>query len=320
MDCLVTKLKGSVNDHNLLKLGELRLTKSKAVGDWNGASQNFMLKANENMVISIIGDGYFTDKDGISNKGTSLNLKDLNNGEFFVSNGDMQISIPNKYALTDVVFSNNVDSYELVTEGQLTKDVLGGCENLRYCKNLTTLSKSKGYVGDLSFIAQLTNLRSLYLLHAQLTGDTVLFKGLNGLTTLAITNTDLTGDISNFAGLGNLKSLGLQFTKVTGDIASLQNLSNLVTLNVANTSVGGDIGSIKSPLTTMIVASCNVKGKIEDFVKAQRDAGRTTGSCSNGGNSWGTKITFKDNVIETGADTLSWTADKITCKDEQITA
>ena len=42
MDCLVTKLKGCVNDNDILKLGEIRVLKQK-VDTWHPIAHGFTL-------------------------------------------------------------------------------------------------------------------------------------------------------------------------------------------------------------------------------------------------------------------------------------
>lgn len=51
MDCLVTKLKGTVDDTSLLKMGEMRLKKSR-VSSWNDKVQSFVIAVNEPVTLS----------------------------------------------------------------------------------------------------------------------------------------------------------------------------------------------------------------------------------------------------------------------------
>lgn len=107
------------------------------------------------------------------------------------------------------------------------------------------------------------------------------------------------GDLSAFSRFTSLTTLGFREDKlITGDFSSLGALTKLTNLYLNNTS------------------SLNLK--IEDFVKAQRNAGRT--SCDNFSLACGGTcgVTFNGKLISEWSTKLSWTDTQITCKNTTI--
>lgn len=107
------------------------------------------------------------------------------------------------------------------------------------------------------------------------------------------------GDLSAFSKFTSLTSLGFREDKlITGNFSSLGALTKLTSMYLNN------------------ISSLNLK--IEDFVKAQRNAGRT--SCDNfnlacGGTS---AVTFNGKLISQWEAKLSWTDTQITCNGTTI--
>lgn len=77
--CLVTKLNGSSNNSELLRLGEMRM-KILKVSNPTGHTQGFGISVNKTVTLEIVSDGYFTDKTLAENKGKNVTLNvGLNN-------------------------------------------------------------------------------------------------------------------------------------------------------------------------------------------------------------------------------------------------
>jgi hypothetical protein len=104
-NCLVTKLKGVVDNPNLPKLGEMTLTATYYSGtiDWGNCCLE--LTNTQDCVISISGDGYFVldnfeDLDNPSARLTTYTLPANTRKGMFFSNGNYKVKISNKYTLT----------------------------------------------------------------------------------------------------------------------------------------------------------------------------------------------------------------------------
>lgn len=244
MDCLVTKLKGTVDDSSLLKLNELRIVKKKA-STWNGLSQGFSITLDEDAEISIIGDGYFTDYQGTANTGTVKNIqKDIRTDVFVSNNADVEISIPNKFALTflNLRYPSSAPGYGTDTETNKTKSIKGGIESLMYCTKLTGLSLDlTGASGDISALKNLIHLTNLTIDGNDVYGSIDALSELSDLTYLIISNVPVMGDIKNLQKNTGLTVLNLYNSKVSGDISVLSGMTNLITLNLGSTDVSGDI-------------------------------------------------------------------------------
>ena len=139
--CLVTKLNGSTNNPELLKLGELQIGISKvnSPSEW---TQGLSIMCNKNITLEILGDGYFTDSTLSENKGKT---KTINKSEistpFYVSNGDFKISISDKYAIT------NLGSYAVYKDEfanvSLSNKTISDIGVLKYSKDITSINLFK---------------------------------------------------------------------------------------------------------------------------------------------------------------------------------
>jgi hypothetical protein len=111
-NCLVTKLKGSVNNDHLLKFGEFRVK--------IGAAKYLGFAADDSQIISVV-DGNL-----LFNGQPTLQLTDNFQSTVNIT-GEGTVSIPNKYNLTilEASFKEQID-----------------LEKLRYCTKLRTISLS----------------------------------------------------------------------------------------------------------------------------------------------------------------------------------
>jgi hypothetical protein len=101
--------------------------------------------------------------------------------------------------------------------------------------SLQTLYLSHTQVGDVTPLAGLTSLQTLYLSHTQV-GDVTPLAGLTRLQTLYLSHTQV-GDVTRLAGLTSLQKLYLGGTQV-GDVTPLAGLTSLHTLDLSHTQVG----------------------------------------------------------------------------------
>ena len=230
--CLVTKLKGKVNDSSLLKLGEMRLSINKDITP-KGVTRSLLVSFKESTVIEAL-DGHFTDIGLSNNLGKTSNYLADEQKSFTVSNEDCTISL-NKYLLK--VISRNDYVYKI----QLNLDIA----DFKY-SSLTSINlpNAVNVNGDIAALGNLTNLTQVDLSNTQVSGDIAALKNLTLLPSVLLYNTQVNGDIAALGNLTNLTQVNLVNTQVNGDIAALGNLTNLTQVNLANTQVSGDIAAL----------------------------------------------------------------------------
>ena len=258
--CLVTKLNGSSDNSELMRVGEMRMKISKVTAPTND-TQGFTIIVSKPITLEIIGEGYFTDITLTENKGKTLALNTGVNG-IWVSNNDVEIAISDKYSL---------NSISIISQG--VKVAYGSNKyfniaDFKYSSSLTNLTLASTQVsGDIASLKNLTRLGFLHLNYTQVSGDIANLNNLTALTTLYLTNTQVSGDIANLNNLTALTTLSLTNTQVSGDIANLKNLTSLVTLYLDNTQVSGDIANLKNltALTTLYLTNTQVSGDVEVF-------------------------------------------------------
>ena len=219
--CLVTKLNGSVDNNELLRIGEMRI-KVEGVTSPTKDTQGFTLSFIEPTTVEIVGDGYFTNNTLTENKGKSINVG--SNSEIFVNQAAI-VAIRNKYKLRAIGM--------LVSSGTAYgENKVMNLDGLKYSSALTSLNLPKVQLtGDIANLKGLTALTSLILNGTNVTGDIANLKGLTALTSLIISETALYGDISNiYFTLTKSKELNLPLCdNLTGDLASLPN--NILFIN-----------------------------------------------------------------------------------------
>ena len=249
MDCLITKLKGTVNDGSLPKLGSMlfnlrttttNLVKIEAIGKDVSFSS-----ADGSNVFSISSGG--EDKTNVINVGES-------NTVFYVdaSNG-ITISIDNKYNL------EKLDVYRSSDTNELTVDL--NFEDLKYCKKLNWLALS----------------------YMRLTGDISALQNLTALTTIYLNSTQVTGDISALQNLTALTNVALYGTQVTGSLDSLANLPSGLTFDMGNITLSGDYFKFLNERTNSdVVCSGNFNYTTKSWSgKSYRRIGGDDFTCNN---------------------------------------
>lgn len=291
-NCLVTKLKASVDNDSLLKLGEGVFLAKYSSSAW----YIFSVYTAEvpKGIVTVTGA---TVKSG----GEKIDANHFYAG--YTLNG--AVNLENASAGAIVKFSVD-NKYNL---SKITSAPLNGFADVKYCHlveffltpalipfdNIESLNldEMQGWVNPLEltkFNVDLNNLNAANYLY----GDIANLAQFTNLTELVIVQSNISGNIASLAPLVNLTTL--QFNKnanITGNIASLGTLVNLTTLNSFNT---------------------NLIGSIEGFVQAQRTAGRTTESTGiTIPYGLGSGVTFNGNLIGNALNrVLTWTASTIT--------
>ena len=194
--CFITKLNGSSNNPDLLRLGEMRM-KILKVSNPTEHTQGFSLSVNKTVTLKVVSDGYFTGKTLTENKGKSITLNAGLNNIWVNGNSDVEIAILDKYSLTTI-----------------DKSYQGEVVNSVYGKNI------KFNISDLKYSTALT---SLNLNGTQISGDIADLKNLTALVEINMYNTQvpLTGDIGQLSTLSNCTIMILKYSKLAGDLATL---------------------------------------------------------------------------------------------------
>ena len=243
--CLVTKLDGSSNNPDLLRLGEMRM-KILKVSNPTEHTQGFSIGVNNNVTLEIVSNGYFTDKTLTENKGKNITINAGTSSVWVSGNNDVEIAILDKYSLTSLA------TY-YVTEA--SSDVYG--------KNIKL---------DISDLKYSTALTSIVLSEAQVSGDIANLKNLTALTSINLSGTQVSGDIANLKNLTALISLNLYNAQVplTGDIGQLSTLSSCVSISLKYSKLTGDLAILPSKLR--FVSFANDKGSVFTWSTRQSTA------------------------------------------------
>lgn len=266
MDCLVTKLKGSVNDLTIPKLGNFIFKGYSGEAEASGANYVRLLYEGKGTVSIEKGD--------ISNVATGERSGNKLTGEeltFNIAQGDFVFNVEKYNLLSFLIYYNELsDSSSLNTK------------DFQYCSKIQKL-EAHGMKGDLSDLAQITTLVNF--------------------NSESLKDTDyLIGDIKALVSNKNITSINTNRNiMIEGDIASLGSLTKLTFFNLGNTKISGNI---------------------EDFVKAQRAAGRIVATMDNLPYLGACRgLRFNGNAITNQeTNTLSWTSTTITLNGQQITA
>ena len=258
--CLVTKLNGSSDNSELLKVGEMRMKISK-VENPTISTQGFNVGISEPVTLEIIGEGYFTNENLTENKGKTLTLN-TGNTSIFVSNNDVEIAISDKYNLKEV------GTYSTSTVSRYGANKLLNIADLKYSSALTSLSLASTSVsGDIADLRNLTALITINLNFTKVSGDIADLKNLTALKYLNLASTAVSGDIANLKNLTALITINLNSTEVSGDIADLKNLTASEYIDLNFTKVSGDIADLRNltALTSLNLTNTSVSGNVEVF-------------------------------------------------------
>lgn len=259
--CLVTKLKGVIDNAELLKIGEMRIKVGKAPSHPNDA-QGIKVGFNTPTVLEIVGDGYFTNKEMSLNNGKKITVNPQFDGQLVYVSQACTVSISNKYAL------NLLYSWEKGTD-PYNEDVVFDIADIAFSNMLESLSVCFTNVyGDIAAVKKLENLKIVDFRNSLVYGDIANLKDLVGLTAVSFNGERITGDISNLKNCLNLTALYVTMSSVTGDIASLKNIKNLTSLGVVSCSLSGDITALNlSKITNNILSVYGSDGFSGDLGK-----------------------------------------------------
>ena len=231
-NCLITQLKGVVQNDNLTKLGTIKLhVTPKTIT--NELQQRLTVRAI-NGTIDVILPGPYYFGDTVADISTNTDTQYSSSGSAptkYFKNAEYSIVIDPKYNLRWLKIANVANSI-------ISVDIA----DLKYCTSLEELQlDGSDSRGDIAALSSITNLNELSIGDTQITGDISSLSGLN-LEVLLINTQGISGNISALANMTNLTTLSLgQY--ITGDIASLGKCTKLETAYLGNTTIGGTVES-----------------------------------------------------------------------------
>lgn len=234
MECLVTKLKGVVSDSSLMGLNELRLTFHSGSDD---TQKNVQLTFNEETTVKALNGGQISLQAG-SGFASSVKVNANSATNVYFKEGDTEVSIPNKHALT-AIYNNET----IVSDLDL--------DSLRYCENLTTLNCTV----DATIHGNIESLKNLPLNFLVLVNIDVVDYG------------NVIGDISFLDNIAT-KNISNIFSNVTGELNKLT-VYNGLQISTENNSSWINITSednVDTTLTTIAIQT-NVKNLNVDWLQ-----------------------------------------------------
>lgn len=217
-ECLVTKLKSSVNDDNLRLVGEIRVVKNSGMEN-NGENCYIGIASSETMEATILNEGYFCLSTGEKDV-TVGKTKDFTS-DLWVSAGSV-VRIAPRYMVTRINFS------------RLSMDL----SDLSYLENLTNLTiKGNGIKGNIESLS-VSPLSDVQITD---TGDNVVgslesIKDLSKLTSISINRTRISGDIAKCFG----KSVGLSNMQIAESEMS-GSIESFVAKQISNGRTSGTV-------------------------------------------------------------------------------
>ena len=220
--CLVTKLNGTVNNNDLLHIGEC------VIGVESSSVNELLFQADLGSTEYYCEQSHVLGEENVNAgvKRAIKSWKDIKSSAV----GLYRFHFLNKYSI----------------RGLLEKSIKGINEinQVNYLNNITqlTLGLNSAAVFDLNTLKQSTSL-NLLLLKGNVTGDISSLKNMTALTNLSINSSNVTGDISSLKNMTALTNFsGTLFIK--GKVEELKMLSSLTSFNCENVVNKGDFGDI----------------------------------------------------------------------------
>lgn len=220
--CLVTKLNGIVDNINLKKLGELRLSIQKSVA-LTADARTITLGCYSPVDIEVIG-GYFTDKTFSENYGTTAKAEANITKELIVSNNDCILRFINKSDVISFTLGKNFAATDFIFD----------LSELKY-SGITTASffNMVNLAEDISIIKDIPQLKSLVISNCGMCfGDIASLAGAKNLEVfIASYCPKIYGDVSNLANNSKLKRISLKGTATSGDLSYLPSSTFFISLS-----------------------------------------------------------------------------------------
>ena len=198
INCLITKLKGTVNNSNIPKIGELIIGIKVT-----GKDRFISLESEIGQIVTIYGDSYFMNSSN-QKEGNTLGIGTMSMNSYVADkNGTM--SFPNKYAIKKI-------------QGDVFEDT--DISELAFNDSLQILV-SDAFYGDLKHLSNKTGLVEINLSNKATSGDIAALKPCTKVSKIFLSSSAIYGDISCFYAASALNQLTIDEAKLTGDISLL---------------------------------------------------------------------------------------------------
>ena len=249
--CLVTRLNGVTKNNSIPRFGFIKV-KVEAVASPTKVTQGFLFNPTENTVITIDGDGYFTDESLSQNLGKTKSVNAGTLSPVYVSNGNFYVNIPKK--VTTFIPKNNSSQNGTAEANNKSFDI----DQLKFSTNIGFMEIScTGAYGDIASFANMTSLKDLYVSSAKGLYGNIASLNKCPITIFYAENTNLGGDIAN---LRNCSICVLQGS--TGFYGNIENMPNIAHGYFQGNAIYGDVSKLnKASLLTG--ATCNWSWKNE---------------------------------------------------------
>lgn len=253
-NCLISKLKATVDNDNLTKYGCFRI-KRRASENYEAANARLTFRAAEAFTITAKGSGFMADSaENLSDPEMCYTEKEASADTatiIFFSNGDYEIEISAKYSVINITASNS--SYDSLFELNI--------DDFKYDSNIGILdfeSPNIKATGDLSSLAG-KSVTKLNIANALATDNQ---------------NSNITGDISVLSSATEIILPGQ--SGVYGSINSLNSNLNYLLITGSNCEgTASQLGRYTS-LTRLFIGKTRITGSVEDLVASFVQNGRTS--------------------------------------------
>lgn len=262
-NCLMTKLKASVNNDNLPIFGKITINVVPLSGISDSAQQSIYIEGTD-FTVEVSGGGYFSENYAdLETPSSCLTSQTYQNGVLLYF-----ANVASTIHITDTVINISVQSVNVWNDSIFAVDL----KNIAYSQSLNTLQVWQN--SDVSVLKNLPNLIRAYFIkcngdfgfvrNSPLLEELKAYDVPSGLMLLS----DVPDTVTTFAA----NNIG------KGDLSSLTSKTGLESIELENTDVTGsitDIGGLTS-LTSFNLFRTSVTGSIEDFIAAQVNAGRAS--------------------------------------------
>lgn len=297
-NCIISKLGGSVNNDELLKLGDVKINVQSMKDSGYATSakaHNIWFQFNSldgEPYMEIIGDGYFTDSTLSQNLGKTLIFSTTAYTGYYVSDGDYTLIIHSQYQLRKIAYTGESNMYSaFILDCDTIRRKLKGAQATISVYSTTAITGNMKNVLEneieyLTWYRDTVGVLKLGWLAESVCKETLAQFNVSGAT-------HLTGKISDFNVLTNIKVISINLNAtlkdpetntITGDLADLNPSNPSLVTNIsfrACSLITGDISALGKfyNLTSMQVdSSPNLTGTLETFLDAVHSNGRNSGT------------------------------------------
>lgn len=247
-NCLVVKLNSNVENDELMRINEMKVTITKAC--------SIMMKAEGELSLHIVTPGVtFTNSDQSGNK----QIIPVGVNRIISVSGACDLLIYGKYKLINLAEQ---------TQGYLKLNL----EDLRYSPDIEMLAfYNAGSYGDISALKNASKMKSLLFTKSSVTGDLSDLFSSDACYSIRMSYNLITGDISNFINVPNIKDITMNNTRISGNVsvfATTGKFNAIRDINMVNTNVSGNISSFAnhSTLRDIQLFGSSVIGRLGDLL------------------------------------------------------